>query len=226
MTLLNSQIITIPEQKAIYETVYDTLSEFSDQLKEIVDFGDAVHIDIKDILEGSCFYYAALGSEVCTKFYQQKFKDPVSDYIVEAGFFALRPYKDKTQELPWFIYRGEISNNQNDYHCWIVGPRKANIKPEIIDFTARHYKAQVDKVPVLTWEREDLENENWIWNNDLDDLKFNEGLIFSSKQDTIAKVRDDKWKNWKYCDLRKRMIDKSNEILSYKLKDLSINVEC
>ena len=222
MTHLNNQVISCPEKKAIAETVHETLSEFRDELKGLVDSGYAGYTDI---LEGSCFYYAALGAEVCTKFYQQSFNDTVSSYTMDAGYFALRPYKDKTQKSEWFIYSGEISNNRNNYHCWIYSQSitvKHHRKPEIIDFTARHYKAQVDKKADLNWEREDLEGENFIWTNDFDDLEFNRGLLFRARENTIKFVLN-KWKNdsIKNDSLPKRMMKKSEEILNCKLASLS-----
>ncbi|BAZ29524.1 hypothetical protein NIES4074_19710 [Cylindrospermum sp. NIES-4074] len=242
MTSLNNQVISNDEQKVIDETVHETLSEFCDELKKIVTLGDADAAEITDtrILEGSCFYYAALGSYVCTKFYRQEYNDTKSCYLMQAGYFALRPYKDKTQESRWFRYSGEIYNNQNDYHCWIVGPleTKDNTNVEIIDFTARHYKNQVDKKPDLTWEREDLENMNFIWSDSYVSDSFQDGLnsifqegslfweyglIFRPIEDTTNFVLN-KWKNdylkddpRKNDSLPKRMMKKSEEILRCKL---------
>ncbi|MTJ11536.1 hypothetical protein FJR11_02765 [Anabaena sp. UHCC 0187] len=234
MTHLNNQVISCPEKKAIAETVHETLCEFRDELKGLEDSGYAGYTDN---LEGSCFYYAALGVEVCKKFYQQRFNDTESDYTLKAGFFALRPYKDKTQQLAWLRYSGDIDNNINDYHCWIVGPvsiKDGKEKFDIIDFTARHYKAQVEKKAKLSWEREDLEKRNFIWNDNhvlcdyhLGDgqeskaLAFaEEGLVFGVKEDTTIKIKDEKWTDWKSCDLRVQMMEKSAEILSYKLANL------
>jgi hypothetical protein len=230
MTHLNNQVISCLEKKVIAETVHETLSEFCDELKPTIN-GNAVHIDIKDILEGSCFYYAALGAEVCTRFYQQKFNDTESSYQIEAGAFALRHYKDKTQTLKWFRYGGELAHNKNDYHCWVIGPVPIKYRKfEVIDFTAMHYKKQVHKIPNLSWEREDLENVNFIWNNNYQyvdkyvNFEWQEGylfqeydLVFSPIEYLNTIVSDE----WKQDSIREKMMKKSEEILSYKLSNLS-----
>jgi hypothetical protein len=105
MTLSNNWVISNQEKEAIAETVHETLTQFRDELKRDETSGYAGYIDI---LEGVCFYYAALGVEVCKKFYQQEFNDTESDYTLKAGSFLLRPYKDKTQNLKWFKYSGDI----------------------------------------------------------------------------------------------------------------------
>jgi hypothetical protein len=234
MTLSNNGVISNQEKEAIAETVHETLKQFRDEIKD--KYQNSGYADDTDILEGVCFYYAALGAEVCTEFYQQLFNDSVYSYTLQAGGFALRPYKDKTQNLKWFKYNGDIYSNTNEYHCWIEGSvslKDSKKNFDIIDFTARHYKAQVDKKAELSWEREDLENRNFIWNNnyflceyscgDKQEYIFEnvpvfaeESLVFCGREDTKNFVLN----QWEKDSLRKKMMDKSKEILSYKLAHL------
>jgi hypothetical protein len=213
MTHLNNQVISKSEKAAIAETVHETLSEFRDELKRNETSG---YTGYTDILEGSCFYYAALGAVICTKFYRQKFNDSVSYYTLQAGAFQIRAYEDK-----YFYYTGDMTK-PNDYHCWIVGPINDKRKPEIIDFTARHYKVQVGKQN-LGWDRKDLDDVNFIWTDnyspDKDSPKlvlYNEDILLETKRNTTEFVIN-KWKSRDHSDLLKRMIDTSDEILAKKL---------
>ncbi|MBD2692568.1 hypothetical protein [Anabaena catenula] len=206
MTPLNNQVISDLEKEAIAETVHETLSEFRDELKKIVKLGNAVYTDI---LEGSCFYYAALGADVCTKVLEMKCDDRV--YALQAGGFKIM-----TDPLSFFEYKGD-GFDQNNYHCWIAGPlpRKDDGKFEIIDFTVRHYKAQVNKTPNLSWKREDLEGINFIWDYP-DNLHNEKGIEFFSN-DSITKSM---YFQWQDDPDRKMILEKSEEILNRKLANL------
>lgn len=208
MTLSNNWVISNQEKEAISETIHETLSEFRDELKKIVKLGNAVYTDI---LEGSCFYYAALGTDICTKFYQSKFNTKAY-YTLRAGGFKLM-----TDPLSFFEYKGD-GFNQNNYHCWIAGPvpLKDDEKFEIIDLTVRHYKAQVNKISNLRWEREDIEGINFIWTDDLDNLHKQKGIEFFPKDSITRSV----YFQWEDDPHRKLMQEKSEEILSYKLANL------
>jgi len=158
----------------------------------------------------SCFYYANLGADLCTKIVCSV--NSVNDYkklyyTACGGGFSLRIAKEVTNTTKGMNFgAGNPNFDDGNYHLWIVGvvkDEKLTEPCEFIDFTSRYYcKNTSDQGH--KWERSDI--SDYLWLDETQMVSY--GISLNPNHD-IAKKSHDAWID---SDCRHKMLDQALEI--------------
>ena len=130
---------------------------------------DAVHQACVELRKndgaGGCLMYAVAGHRLLQNL------DPDSDFSIQCGGLELQPDPDVPD--PWCTLDPKDGGwSKGQFHCWL-----ANEAGELIDFSARHYKALCKRIPgkeCVDWNQPDPPAYLWCLSRDLPGwIRFN-----------------------------------------------------